>query len=123
MPANREYVHRDRVRGKLLKRVRETKKLSQKALAENIDVTEQTVYNWERGKGWSQIETIFKLCLCMGISIEDLSNIDVICNCEDVELGTLDTVLKDESRLEMIRKLALTNDCETSSIQNAQENE
>ena len=112
MPTNRD---RDRVRGWLLKQCRKEKGFSQKKLAEGIGVTEQTIYNWEKGKSWSQLDTMSRLCEILEIDAEKLSNIDRHCDCD---MNSLEIVLNDESYLEVIRKFLGTSDNENSSIQN-----
>lgn len=113
---------RDFVRGRLLQVSRIDKGLSQKELAMLVDVTTQTIYNWEKGKSWTQIDNMSRLCEVIGIDIKNLSEIDKLCNCEDLESDRLNASLKDGSILNRVRTLMRTDDCKASSIQSLQEN-
>jgi transcriptional regulator with XRE-family HTH domain len=115
--------HHNLLRGRVLQKWREYKGFSQAKLADVLSVTAQTIHNWEKGKGWQQIDTLASLCEALGISIEFLANIDRECGFEDTKSDTLDTDLRNESRLQVIRRLVCTNDCETSSLRNGKENE
>jgi transcriptional regulator with XRE-family HTH domain len=96
---------RDRNRGKLLKHFRVLKDISQPQLATYIGVTPQTVYNWERGKGWLRIDTVNALCLAMGITLESLVEIDKICGCEDIDVDKFPETLNESTCLSRIHEL------------------
>jgi DNA-binding XRE family transcriptional regulator len=112
---------KDIARGRHLQCCRKERELSQENLAKTIGVTKQTIYNLESGKGWSQIDKIASLCEVLGLSIQCLFEIDNVLypkfNTKDIQY----TVLKDESRVERIRMLLGTNNCEISSTQSTQE--
>jgi transcriptional regulator with XRE-family HTH domain len=107
---------RDYHRGKLLKKLRVARRLSQAQLAQRLGVSTQTVYNWERGKHWQQIDNIAILCQVLEISVHDLSAIDS----STVEIindrvDNINTASNKESRIDLVRRLLKTEDCEFSS--------
>ena len=58
--------------GKLLKLARQQKGLTQEQLAETLSVTTSAISKWENGKNLPDSETLLKLALNLGLSIEDL---------------------------------------------------
>lgn len=60
------------VTGKIIKELREKKKLTQKELAEEINVSDKTVSKWETGKGLPDVSIIEELAKALGTSITEL---------------------------------------------------
>ena len=48
--------------GEKLKKVREIKNLSQKALADLLKISPTTIYNWEHGNGRPNVIHLYVLC-------------------------------------------------------------
>ena len=66
------------VTGDVIRRLRESKKLTQEELAERLFVTSKAVSKWETGKGYPDISLLEPLAGALGISvIELLSGEDV----------------------------------------------
>lgn len=115
---------RDYHRGKLLKKLRVAKSLSQAELAQCLGVSTQTVYNWERGKYWQQIDNIANLCQVLEISVHNLSAIDSsTAEIINEKINNINTTSNNkESRIDIVRRFLKTEDCEFSS-RNPQESE
>lgn len=62
--------------GNKLIELRKSKKLSQEELAEKINVSRQTISNWENGRFYPDIDALVKLSKYFNISIDDLLNCD-----------------------------------------------
>ena len=60
------------VTGKTIRELREKKKITQKELAEKINVSDKTVSKWETGKGFPDIAIIEDLSKALGSSIAEL---------------------------------------------------
>ena len=61
-----------KIDGKLLRRYRKKKKMSQESLANEVDVSHVTVHKWEQGdipKRWKQYSAV---CTALGIEPSDL---------------------------------------------------
>lgn len=58
--------------GEKLWRLREEKGMSQDELAEKLDVSRQTISNWERDKALPDAEKLKRLCEALGICADDL---------------------------------------------------
>ena len=58
--------------GAVLKEARKNARISQKDLAEMMNVTRNTVINWEADKNKPDYDTIPELCAILGISLNDL---------------------------------------------------
>ena len=66
------------ITGAIIKKLRESRKLSQSALAEKLRVSDKAVSKWETGRGYPDITLIEPLADALGISvIELLSGRDV----------------------------------------------
>lgn len=64
--------------------LREKAGLTQRDLSLLIDVTENTIQNWEKGRaGLEQIERLIKLCKVLNCNLEDL--IEYVSDTEPVE--------------------------------------
>lgn len=62
--------------GKKIVEMRKNAKLSQEQLAEKLDVTRQTISNWENGKFYPDIDALVKISKCFNISLDDLLSCD-----------------------------------------------
>lgn len=60
------------VTGKIIKELREKRRITQKELAEIINVSDKTVSKWETGKGLPDISIIEELAKALGVSIAEL---------------------------------------------------
>ncbi len=60
------------VTGTMIKRLRESKSMTQQQLAEKINVSDKTVSKWETGKGYPDISLIEPLAEALGVSIIEL---------------------------------------------------
>ena len=62
--------------GKKIIEMRKNSKLSQEQLAEKLDVTRQTISNWENGKFYPDIDALVKISKFFNISLDDLLKYD-----------------------------------------------
>ena len=60
------------MRGKNIKKFRESKKLTQEEMAEKLNVTRQAISNWETEKTQPDIETLQKIAQILEISVEEI---------------------------------------------------
>lgn len=60
------------VTGKLIKELREKKRMTQKELAEQIHISDKTVSKWETEKGLPDIAIVEDLAKALGVSITEL---------------------------------------------------
>ena len=60
------------VTGAMIKRLREDRKLTQRALAEKMNVSEKTISKWETGRGYPDVSLIEPLAAALGVSIIEL---------------------------------------------------
>lgn len=60
------------VTGSTIRELRETKKLTQKQLAETLCVSDKTVSKWETGRGLPDISLLEPLASALGISVAEL---------------------------------------------------
>jgi transcriptional regulator with XRE-family HTH domain len=103
---------RDKLRGGRLKKLREHCGLSQQGLAQILGVTSQTIYNYERGKGWGKIDDVFNLCEVLGINLNALSNIDSSVEFEESNTSERNIQNDGISSIQKIQNLLGTNDAE-----------
>ena len=68
------------VTGAVIKRLRETKNLTQTQLAEMIRVSSKAVSKWETGKGLPDISLIEPLSSALGVSVLELMSGDTVIN-------------------------------------------
>ena len=68
------------VTGAVIKRLRETKNLTQTQLAEKIGVSSKAVSKWETGKGLPDISLIEPLSSALGVSVMELMSGDTVIN-------------------------------------------
>lgn len=68
---------REYMLGENIYRLRKDKKLSQEQLAEKVDVTRQTISNWELGETFPNPEQLIILSKVFGVSIDYLLNNDI----------------------------------------------
>ena len=60
--------------GEIIAAIRKEKGMTQKELAEMLNITDKAVSKWERGIAYPDTQTIPKLAEILGISIEELMN-------------------------------------------------
>ncbi|GAB5617259.1 helix-turn-helix domain-containing protein [Faecalimonas canis] len=60
------------VTGNTIKRLREKRRITQKELAEKINVSDKTISKWETNKGLPDISVIEELAKALGVSIAEL---------------------------------------------------
>lgn len=60
------------VTGAVIRKLRESKKLTQAELAESLCITDKTVSKWETGKGYPDITMLEPLAAALGISVTEL---------------------------------------------------
>ena len=58
--------------GKKIIEMRKNKNLSQEQLAEILNVSRQTISNWENGRFYPDIDALVKISKCFNISLDDL---------------------------------------------------
>jgi len=58
--------------GEKLSTLRHEKKLTQRALAEQLHVTDKAISRWERGVGYPDFQLLIKLCEVLGVTVEQL---------------------------------------------------
>ncbi|MDF2804610.1 MAG: hypothetical protein K0S61_4515 [Anaerocolumna sp.] len=63
--------------GKIIKKLRNQKDITQDHLAEYLGVTAQAISRWESGHGYPDIETLPALATFFGVSIEVLMGVDL----------------------------------------------
>ena len=68
------------ITGKIIKELRERKKLTQIELADMISVSDKTVSKWETGKGLPDISLIEPLSKALNVSVIELMNGEYITN-------------------------------------------
>lgn len=61
---------------KNLKYARKENCLTQKQVADQLDVVESCYANWEQGRTEPNIDMLRKLCVILGVSVDDLINGD-----------------------------------------------
>ncbi len=78
------------VTGAIIKKLRESRKMSQSALAEKLRVSDKAVSKWETGRGYPDITLIEPLADALGISVmellsgKDVTNTNRACNMERI---------------------------------------
>ena len=68
------------ITGAVIRKLRESKKLTQEELAEKIYVTGKAVSKWENGQGFPDISLIEQLSKALDISVVELLSGEHICN-------------------------------------------
>ena len=68
------------ITGSVIRRLRETKNLTQTQLAEKISVSSKAVSKWETGKGLPDISLIEPLSFALGVSVMELMSGDTVIN-------------------------------------------
>lgn len=58
-----------------LKYYRKANKMTQKKLAELVNVTQQAVQRWENGSREPTLQNLYDLCRILNISVDELINI------------------------------------------------
>ena len=68
------------VTGAVIRRLRESKGLTQSQLAERLDVTDKAISKWETGKGLPDISLIEPLSAALGVSVMELMSGETVIN-------------------------------------------
>ena len=68
------------VTGALIKRLRESRKMTQHQLAEKLSVSDKVISKWETGRGYPDISLIEPLSVALGVSIIELFSGENIVN-------------------------------------------
>ena len=84
--------------GQKIKELRNNKGLTQKALADNLHVTFQTVSKWESDINEPDIETLKKIAKLFDVSVDDLVNSEEVDNNEITELSQTKASLVNKKR-------------------------
>jgi len=58
--------------GKFISQLRKSKSMTQKELAEKLDVTDKAVSKWKRGLGYPDISILPLLAGVLGVTVEEL---------------------------------------------------
>ena len=58
--------------GKFISRLRKSKGMTQKELAEKLDITDKAVSKWERGSGYPDISILPSLADILGVTVEEI---------------------------------------------------
>ncbi len=70
-------MNQDKI-GKFIAECRKNKGLTQKQLAEKLNITDRAVSKWENGRSFPDVMIMLDLCNELGISVNDLLNGEVI---------------------------------------------
>lgn len=68
------------ITGSTIKDLRERRKMTQRQLAENLNVSDKTISKWETGKGYPDITLIEPLAKELGVSVAELLSGDCVTN-------------------------------------------
>jgi len=68
------------VTGKMIKKIREEKHMTQVDLANQLMVSEKTISKWETGRGYPDISLIEPLALALGVSVIELMSGENVVN-------------------------------------------
>lgn len=79
--------------GSFIAKLRKEKSLTQKQLAEKLNVTDKAISRWETGKGYPDIEILPKLSAILNVSVNEILYGDYI-SPEKVRMITDDNVVK-----------------------------
>ncbi|MDE7084364.1 MAG: helix-turn-helix domain-containing protein [Clostridia bacterium] len=58
--------------GKFIKTARKEKSLTQRELAEKLNISEKTVSKWETGNGLPEVSLMLPLCKILDITVNEL---------------------------------------------------
>ena len=64
--------------GKFIAEQRRLHSLTQKQFAEKLDVTDKAVSRWETGKGYPDIETLEKISIVFGVTVNDILSGEIL---------------------------------------------
>ena len=68
------------VTGALIKRLRESRKMTQHQLAEKLSVSDKVISKWETGRGYPDISLVEPLSSALGVSVIELFSGENIVN-------------------------------------------
>ena len=85
----------NRSMGEIISTLRKEKGMTQKQLADLLNITDKAVSKWERDIAWPDTQTIPKLAEILGVSVEELMNAKAVPASGHKGAGFLvDTILK-----------------------------
>lgn len=93
--------------GDNLRNLRKKKKISQESLAEKVGVSRQSVFKWECGDAYPNMDNIFKLCDIFHCKINDLIHeelTDINSLDEDVKMSIVKLKREKQNRLKGLSK-------------------
>lgn len=67
--------------GKLIQRMRKDQGMTQKQLADRMNLSDKTISKWERGCGLPEVSLLLELSDILQIDVEKLLNGNVTTNC------------------------------------------
>ena len=94
--------------GDNLRNLRKSKKISQEALAEKVNVSRQSVSKWETGEAYPEMNNILELCKIFHCNINDLVNdnmIDLDSLDEDVKMSVVKFKKEKQNQMKGISKI------------------
>jgi transcriptional regulator with XRE-family HTH domain len=95
MVAEKEEMHMDKSMGEFIAERRKEKGLTQRELAQMLNITDKAVSKWERNLACPDINTIPKLAEILSVSVEELLNANPAEKPKNQEVEkVIDTVLK-----------------------------
>lgn len=66
--------------GNLIYKLRQEKKMTQKQLAEQLNISDKTISKWERGLGCPDVSLLTELSCLLGVNLEEMLNGDLTPN-------------------------------------------
>ena len=93
--------------GQFIKAIRKEKKLTQREVAERLNISEKTVSKWETGGGLPEVSLMLPLCEVLGISVNELLSGERLDEKRYVEKAEQNIVALMEEKKESKKKLAL----------------
>ncbi len=97
--------------GDNLKKLRKSKKLSQEALAEKMQVSRQSVSKWETGDAYPEMNNILNLCKIFHCHINDLVNdsiIDIDSLDEEIKMNVVKLKKQQQAKMKGLSKAIAT---------------
>lgn len=91
--------------GENLKKLRKSKKLSQEALAEKMNLSRQSISKWETGDAYPEMNNILELCKIFHCNINELVNdsiIDIESLDEEIKLNVVKFKTKQQKKMKSL---------------------
>lgn len=71
--SRKEVIDLDQIKiGRFITDIRKEHKLTQKQLAEKLNISDKTISKWETGKGLPEVSLMMPLCEILGINVNEL---------------------------------------------------